>query len=329
MFLAELAPPKVRGAVVSAFQLMITVGILVSYGVDLAIAPFEDWRLLLALGAIPAVVALDGILRSPESPRWLVLRGRSGDARRVIETLQPDLPAGGAGRTVRDIAAAIAAQPPAAHWGMFLAPRVLPIVSFAMVLFFLQQLSGINAVIYYAPRIMGEAGLDGVTAQLTATVGLGFLNAVMTVVAMAVVDRFGRRPLLLVGFAGATVSLALIAVAFATPTDDAPLALTGLVLYIAFFAVALGPLPWLYMSELFPMRLKTRGMALAAAANWSMNFLVVFLFPVLLSAVGATATFAIFAGFCAFGIVYAFLMAPETKGASLEDVERILGTERG
>ena len=328
MFLAELAPAKIRGAVVSTFQLMITIGILISYLVSLGLATSGDWRFMLALGAVPAIIAFAGILYSPESPRWLVLRGRSETAHQVIAKIQPDLPDADITRIVHEIGESIEHTPASAHWSAFCGRRIFPIATFAIVLFLLQQLSGINAVIYYAPRIMGEAGLSGVTAQLTATVGLGALNVAMTIVAMAIVDRFGRRPLLLAGFLGATASLIAIAIALATPTtDDATFALAGLVFYIAFFAVSLGPLPWLYMSELFPMRLKTRGMALAAAANWSMNFLVVFLFPIVLGAAGAPATFAIFAGFCLFGLGFSWFMAPETKGASLEDIERVLEYE--
>ncbi|RAI00661.1 MFS transporter [Acuticoccus sediminis] len=324
MFLAELAPPAVRGAVVSAFQLMITVGILISYLVSLGLAPFEQWRVMLALGMVPAAVALVGILRSPESPRWLVLRGRDDEARATIAKLEPTRSPVDIEHLVKEIRANIAHTPDAARWGAFLAPRVLPVVVFAMVLFFLQQLSGINAVIYYAPKIMSEAGLPGVHAQLFATVGIGTLNVAMTIVAMMVVDRMGRRPLLIGGFVGAAASLAFIAYTFATPENDSIIALAGLVAYIAFFAVSLGPLPWLYMSELFPIRLKTRGMALAACANWAMNFLVVFLFPVVLAGAGAAVTFGIFAAFCAFGVVFAYLMAPETKGVSLEEIERTL-----
>lgn len=330
MFLAELAPASARGAVVSAFQLMITVGILVSYVVGLGLAPFEHWRLMLGLGAVPAVVALVGIAMSPESPRWLVLKGRNEAARKVIATLQPQLSAASVDTAVREIDTSLANSAAVPRWSAFLEPKVRPVVTFAIALFLLQQLSGINAVIYYAPRILGEAGLSGVTTQLTATVGIGILNVVMTIVAMAVVDRVGRRPLLLVGFAGAAASLLLIAVAFATPSlDDAVVALAGLVLYIAFFAVALGPLPWLYMSELFPMRLKTRGMALAASANWTMNFVVVFLFPVVLTAAGAAATFAIFGAFCVVGLIYGWFHAPETKGVSLEDMSQDLVHEVG
>ncbi|MCR9087815.1 MAG: sugar porter family MFS transporter [Rhodobacteraceae bacterium] len=327
MFLAELAPAAVRGMLVSAFQLLITIGIVASYGVSLALSPLGDWRLMLALGAIPALIALVGIAVSPESPRWLVLRGRDEDAQRTISTLQPRLTDSEVASKVHEIRASLEGTPKAPPWSAFLAPKVRPVVAFAITLFLLQQLSGINAVIYYAPIIMAEAGMEGVSARLGATVGIGLLNVVMTVVAMILVDRVGRRPLLITGFAGAAVSLAIITFAFATPTDDAGLALAGILLYVAFFAVALGPLPWLYMAELFPMRLKTRGIALASTANWSMNFLVVFLFPVVLSAVGASAAFAIFAACCAFGFFYALKYAPETNGVSLEAMEHELAED--
>ena len=323
MFLAELAPARHRGAVVSAFQLMITIGILVSYLIDLALEPLGAWRWMLALGAVPAFVSLVGIFLSPESPRWLVMRGRSEEAGAVIASIQPDLRKDEVAEIVGDIVDTHAGEPRASLWSEFLSDRIRPIAIFAIAAFLLQQVSGINAVIYYAPTILGHAGFDGASTQLTATVGIGVVNVLMTVVAMFVVDRLGRRPLFIIGFLGSAASLAVIAYAMGGQGSDlATLALCGLFAYIAFFAVSLGPLPWLYMSELFPLAMRSRGMAMASVANWSCNFLVVFLFPVLVSAAGAAATFAVFCGFCVLGAVYAWLHAPETKGVSLEDLEQ-------
>ncbi|MEM1362141.1 MAG: sugar porter family MFS transporter [Pseudomonadota bacterium] len=328
MFLAELAPAALRGAVVTAYQLMITIGILISYLISLGLAPSEQWRVMLGLGAAPALIALWGMWRSPESPRWLVLKGRKEEAGETIARLQPELSQTDVDHSVREIDESIASTPPAESWRAFLSPQILPYVIFATTLFFLQQLSGINAVIYYAPKIMSEAGMSGLNSQLLATVGIGALNMVMTLVAIAVVDRMGRRPLVLIGFAGAALSLALIAYAFAQSEVHHTQALTGVFLFIMFFAVSIGPLPWIYMSELFPLRMKTRGMALAASANWSMNFLVVFLFPVFLSTFGASFTFCIFAACCTFGLVFCWFRAPETKGVSLEQLEQELMAAR-
>lgn len=324
-YLAELAPPRVRGAVVSAFQLMITIGILVAYLSDLFLEPLGNWRLMLGLGAIPAVIAFLGVVRAPESPRWLVLAGRRNDAVAVLQQLEPDRTSAELQSTVQEIHTT--AQQQGARPGMadLFRPAVRPALFFAVTLFVLQQLSGINAVIYYAPSIMGSAGFDGAQSQLVATVGIGAINVAMTVVAMLLVDRLGRRPLLISGFLGSAMSLALIAFAMQSDSEGAAIAaLAGMMLYISFFAVSIGPLPWLYMSELFPVRLRSRGMALASVANWSSNFLVVFLFPVIVSAVGVSATFALFAIFCAIGLVFALRLALETKGRSLEEIEDAL-----
>jgi MFS transporter, SP family, galactose:H+ symporter len=325
-FLAELAPARIRGAVVSAFQLMITVGIFTSYLSNLVLVPLGDWRVILGLGMVPAIIALLGILKAPESPRWLVLKGRSEQARTVLRRIEPDRPEQEIDTIVSGIeqATRIDEQP---HSGGLFSPGFRNIAIFALAVFVLQQFSGINAVIYYAPTIMGAVGFDGSETRLLATVGIGVVNVLMTIVAMLVVDRFGRRPLLIIGFFGSGCSLVLIAATIHLQGDAAAFAtMVGLVCYIGFFAVSLGPLPWLYMSELFPIGLRSRGMAFASVANWSTNFAVVFLFPVALSAFGITATFAIFAGCCGIGFLYALRYAPETKGQSLEEIEQDLST---
>ena len=322
MFLAELAPAKYRGAVVSSFQLMITVGILVSYLIDMVLEPLGAWRWMLALGALPALAALIGIVFAPESPRWLAANGARDKAISVIGMVQPDLSRAEAVHIVDEIERSRDPSRAAPAWGTFLSPNVRPVVFFTIAAFILQQVSGINAVIYYAPTIMSHAGFDGSATQLAATVGVGVVNVLMTVVAMLVVDSFGRRPLFILGFLGSAVSLVVISYAMQADRPDlAPVGLIGLFAYIAFFAVSLGPLPWLYMSELFPLALRSRGMAMASVANWAFNFAVVFAFPVIVFEFGAPFIFAMFAGFCTIGAVYSWYFAPETKGVSLEEIE--------
>lgn len=325
-FLAELAPAESRGAIVSAFQLMITVGILISYLTGLTLAPGGHWRIMLGVGIVPAIVTFIGMWLAPESPRWLVLRGHSTEAEAVLRRLQPAAGAVHLKATVREIEESATHNSAGGEWKAFLAPAVWPITAFAMLVFVLQQVSGINAVIYYAPRILESSGFSGVTEQLLGTVGVGVINVLMTVVAMAVVDRLGRRKLLILGFIGTTIALVVIAIA--QRENGSPVwGLVGMFGYIAVFAVSLGPLPWLYMSELFPLQLRSRGMALASVANWSCNFLVVFLFPVAATTLGMTETMLVFAACCAIGALYAWRRAPETKGETLESLERRLAAE--
>lgn len=321
-YLAELAPARVRGAVVSAFQLMITIGILAAYVSDMLLEPLGDWRLMLGMGAIPAAIAFLGIVRAPESPRWLLLKGRDREALAVLRQIEPNRTDADLAATVEDVHQSVSQKGSEAGWSELFSGSVRPVVFFAVAVFVLQQLSGINAVIYYAPSIMAAAGFEGAQTQLLATIGIGVVNVGMTVVAMLVVDRLGRRPLLIIGFIGSAASLALIALAVRMEGDAAALiAFAAVLLYITFFAVSLGPLPWLYMAELFPVRLRSRGMALASVANWSSNFIVVFLFPVVVSFAGMSATFGLFALSCTVGVVFALRLAPETKGRSLEQIE--------
>ena len=320
MFLAELAPAERRGAIVSAFQLMITVGILISYLTGLFLADSGHWRAMLMLGVVPALVTFGGMIGAVESPRWLVMRGRDDEAGGVLGRLQPELGPTQIARIVDDIKEKSRTSGGAPAWSAFLAPSVRRITIFAMMAFLLQQVSGINAVIYYAPRILHSSGFGSMGEQLLGTVGIGVINVGMTFVAILSVDRLGRRPLFIFAFAGTTLSLLLIA--WAMGEGEAPLiGLVGLFSYIAVFAMSLGPLPWLYMSELFPLQLRSRGMALASVTNWSFNFLVVFLFPIATKYVGTMGTMLVFAAFCGAGIVYAWIWAPESKGESLEALE--------
>jgi MFS family permease len=193
-----------------------------------------------------------------------------------------------------------------------------------MGLFFLQQLSGINAVIYYAPQIFRETGFATQETQLLATIGIGVVNVGMTVVGMWLVERIGRRRLLLIGFVGTTVSLAAIALTIAPGGNDEIVTFIGVGVFIAAFAVSLGPLPYVLMSEIFPLDVRGHGMALASVTNWGFNFLVVFTFPELLALIGVAGTFGIFAAMCFVGILFGWLLVPETRNVSLERIESYL-----
>lgn len=322
LYIAETAPRRLRGRFVSAFQLAITIGILVSYLVGLTFAADDDWRLMFAAGAIPAVILFFGLLRLAESPRWFALNGRWEEARLSLTKLHgAEADAAGIDEALAEMRAAIESETESGKVRDLFQPLMRPALIVAMGLFFLQQLSGINAVIYYAPQIFRETGFATHATQLLATIGIGVINVGMTVVGMWLVERIGRRRLLLVGFVGTTVSLAAIALTITPGGGDELISFIGVGVFIAAFAVSLGPLPYVLMSEIFPLDLRGPGMALASITNWGFNFLVVFTFPELVALIGVAGTFGIFAAMCFVGIVFAWLLTPETRGVSLERIE--------
>jgi len=328
LYIAEAAPLAIRGALVSTYQLAITFGILVSYLSGLVITGDGDWRAMFALGAVPGVLFLIGLIFLPESPRWLVLRGWSDKARSSLQHLR------GAGTPVEpeldEIVRTARAEAGQKHsYAALLAPTIRPALIVGMGLFFLQQLSGINAVIYYAPEIFHHAGFDSGKTQVLATIGVGTVNFVTTILAMYLIDRMGRRPLLVLGFVGTAATMLLIAFAVLNPALVPDwVVIVALLLYIASFAISIGPLPHVMMSEIFPLNVRGPGMSMASISNWGFNFLVVFAFPLMLAGVGLAFTFTIFAIICIGGILFTLARVPETTGISLEAIEAHLKSGR-
>jgi MFS transporter, SP family, galactose:H+ symporter len=328
LYIAESAPLAIRGALVSTYQLAITVGILASYLTGLAITGEGMWRAMFALGAVPGLLFLVGLVFLPESPRWLVLRGQLDKAGASLKRLR------GATAPVEQELDEIARTARSesgqkAGYSALMDPNVRPALIVGVGLFFLQQLSGINAVIYYAPEIFNHAGFGSGETQILATTGIGVVNFLTTILAMYLIDRIGRRPLLVLGFIGTAATMLTIAVAVINPSVvPAWVVIVALLLYIASFAISLGPLPHVMMSEIFPLRVRGPGMSAASISNWGFNFLVVFAFPLLLAGIGLAATFAIFAVICLSGILFTLARVPETTGHSLEAIEAHLKSGR-
>ncbi len=212
LFIAEAAPLRIRGALVSTYQLAITAGIVLSYLTGLVVTDEASWRVMFALGAVPGITFLIGLCFLPESPRWLLLRDRESDAKASLVRLRGQ--AAGIDGEIAAIRATVAAERRVASQATsIMAPWIRPALIVGTVLFFLQQLSGINAVIYYAPTIFQHAGLSSGSTQVMATIGVGVVNFLVTSLAMTLIDRWGRRPLLIAGFVGTAATLLLIAVA--------------------------------------------------------------------------------------------------------------------
>lgn len=321
LYLSESADSRRRGMLVATYQLMITIGILVAYFVDYILIEV-GWRAMFACGAVPALLLFVGSLVIPESPRWLALRGRIEEARAVLMRLRR----GDTATVVAELASIDSVtHGQKARFRDLFSRRIRPAALAAFGLYVFQQLSGINAVIYYAPSIFANTGFESHSATLLATVGVGTVNVLATIVALWLIDRLGRRPLLFIGLSGTVVSLAAIA---ATVTWGGPewafVSVIGLMVYIAAFAISLGPVPHVMMSEVFPLALRGRGMGLASVANWGFNYVVVLLFPVALAGLGIGAVMAAFGVVCLVGIVFTLRFVPETKGVTLEEIERRL-----
>ena len=329
LYLAEIAPARERGALVSFSQLAVTVGILVAYLVGYAFAADGAWRWMLGLGATPGVVLAVGMLMLPETPRWLAGHGHVDQARTALLQLR------GAAADIEPEMAQLRADLhpekktlPTSRLG-HRATRLPMIVGIGLALF--QQVTGINTVIYYAPVIFQSSGLSSASAAILATAGIGIVNVVMTVFAIWLVDRVGRRPLLLGGLLGMGVSLCLLATAFLLGNGRWLSVLTAgsLAAYVGFFAIGLGPVFWLLISELFPLAIRARGMSAATIVNWLANLVVALTFLDMTDVLGRPGVFFLYAGFTFAALVFAYRLVPETKGLSLEAIEALWASRAG
>ena len=322
LYLSEVAPTEIRGAVASLNQLMIVSGILSAFIVNYALSESGAWRWMLGLAAIPSAILLLGMLFMPETPRWLVSQDRDAEARRVLmRTRSGDE----ADQEIRDIRHVESRE----EGGLqeLSAPWVRPALVVAIGLAVFQQVIGINTIIYYAPTTLTNVGF-GASGAILANVGIGVVNVAMTLVAIRVVDRAGRKPLLLGGLVGMVLSLAVLGIStLALPEPSSPsdpvaiITLLCLTLFIASFAATWGPVVWVMLPEVLPLKIRGAAMGLAVFLHWGANFIVSLTFPVLLEAIGIGLLFLGYAlvGILAFFFVRAFVT--ETKGRSLEEIE--------
>ncbi|MGA7538698.1 MAG: sugar porter family MFS transporter [Steroidobacteraceae bacterium] len=320
LYLAEMAPTSIRGALTSLNQLMIALGIFVSYLVTFALSGSGDWRLMLGLATIPAALMLVGLWFQDESPRWLIAHGRTDEARAVLmRTQAPDAVQGQIAEIerVKQIGSTLGMRQLLHHRGL----RRGMLLAAMLAVF--QQLVGINTIVYYAPTILSAAGF-GDSAAILNSVGLASLSIVATLIAASLVDRAGRRPLLLGGLVGMVVSMAMLgAVFFGAGLHSANgkvIAVACLAVFKIAFSLSWGPLVWVMLPELLPLHLRGTVMGGAVFLNWATNFLVSLLFPMVLAA-GAGVAFELFAGFGFIAFVLTAQWLPETTGRSLERLE--------
>lgn len=321
MFAAESAPPEVRGRFVSGYQLAITLGILAAQFADYVLSDDGTWRVMVGLAAVPGLLLLLVVYPVPHSPRWLVSVGRVADAgTSLIKTRGSD-------DALADIERQVEEEPRSA-WGDLLVGGARKALGVAVGLAVFQQITGINAVIYYSDQILEEAGFTSASAQAGASlIAVGVVNVLATFVAIAFVDRLGRRPLLMAGMTGMIVGLAGLSITFlyeTTPNDThsiaGSLSIIWMVVFIASFAFSLGPVVWTIISEVFPTHVRAKGMSVATAINWGAAFVLTLFFPDLVDWIGSSATFGVLAALTVVALWWTWNYVPETKGLTLEEV---------
>ena len=323
VYISEVAPPDIRGRLVTFFQLAVTIGIVVAYVVGLIFEPNQEWRAMLAIGAVPAFALGIGMLKMPQSPRWLVMAGRDFEARAVLARVRSgDLAA--IDQEIEEIKHEVSVKP--GTWSDLRKPVVKAALLVGIGLAVLQQVAGINTVIYYAPTIVQFTGVDSSSAAILASIGVGIVNVGMTLVAIRLLDRSGRRPLLLGGsavMAIALVGLALVFIVGAGSTAGSAIAIGSLMLYVAAFAISLGPIFWLLNAEIYPLAVRSKAAALGTMANWLFNFIVSLTFLSLIDGLGRGGAFLFYAAVCVLTFFFCLRLVPETKGKHLEEIQEV------
>jgi sugar porter (SP) family MFS transporter len=322
LYNAEISPASARGWQVSLFQLAITIGILVAYLADYAFTPSSGWRWMLGLAVVPGALLGAGMLFLPETPRFLVRHGHFDLAHTVLVKIRGTEDVD---KELQAIKVASQASALRGHVSDLLVPAIRPALIIGIGLAIFQQVTGINTIIYYAPHIIRSAGISSIRGSILATAGIGTVNVIMTLVAMWLVDRVGRRPLLLTGIAGMILSLGAIGYVFHLSGHGgglADLAVISLMFYVASFAISLGPIFWLLIAEIYPLKIRGLATGIAAGTNWIANFAVSLTFLSLFKMLGPSLTFWMYGVLAIGSWIFCYYLVPETKGRTLEEIEQ-------
>ncbi|WP_284943586.1 sugar porter family MFS transporter [Acidisoma cladoniae] len=331
LYAAELAPTTLRGRFVSAYQLAITAGIFLAYLVDGWLSQGDAWRWMLGASAVPGLLLFAVALLAPESPRWLMKVGWRSEAAAQLQKIRPGVDFK---PRLDAVAASLRREAGRASWAEVFHKEWRRPLLIGVGLAVFQQVTGINAIIYYADQIFASAGFTSQSSQtMVTTWAVGGVNMLATLIAIAFIDRLGRRKLLLAGLLGMGLSLCVVGIAFrfistvpagvaaAGPSGAGIVTLLALVAFIICFAFSMGPVVWTVINEIFPGHIRGRAVAVATAANWGSAFLVSQGFLSLIGVIGNSFTFWLFALFCGAGWVWIYRAVPETKGRSLEQIQ--------
>lgn len=325
LYIAEIAPARNRGRLVSIYQLAVVTGIFITYFVNAAIAGAggdawdvaQAWRWMFGVGIVPGIIYALLLLSIPETPRWLMKQKQEVRALEVLERMNGKEAAKSELHEIMNLKE----EDVASVWEL-LRPGLRFALFVGVVLAVLQQITGINAIMYYAPEIFKQTGA-GTNAALIQTILVGIVNFAFTLIAIWLIDKAGRKPLLVIGAILMTISLAVVGYGFQAENVSGALILFFILLYVASFAVSFGPVVWVMISELFPTRIRGRATAIAALSLWAADYVVSQTFPMLLEGIGTSATFYMFAAISLVAIIFCSTLVPETKGKSLEQIERL------
>ncbi|HEX8752331.1 MAG TPA: sugar porter family MFS transporter [Solirubrobacterales bacterium] len=313
------------GALASAaapgVEVLVAARIVIGVAIGLAFDAIEGWRWMLGLGCVPALALAFGMIRMPQSPRWLVMSGDDFAARATLAKIRVDDP-DTIDRELAEIKESIEEKPGA--WSELLQPVVKAALVVGVGLAVLQQITGINTVIYYAPTIVEFTGVDSSAGSILAAVGVGVINVGMTLVALWLLDRTGRRSLLMIGVSGMTVSLFALGAAFIGGGDStfaSVLAILSLMAYVASFAFSLGPIFWLLNAEIYPLSVRSKAAGVGTMANWTFNFIVSLTFLLLIEALGRSGAFWFYGCIGLLTLLFCWKLVPETRGQRLEDIQ--------
>jgi sugar porter (SP) family MFS transporter len=317
LYIAEISPPRYRGRFVALNQFGTTIGILAAYVVNLIFAGQGNWREMFAWGAAPALVQIVALCFAPETPAWLFLKHDAKNAFCNMGRLRSDLEWK---NELSEIEKSTLGKEKMG-WKALFNPQVRFLLFIGILLNCFQQTTGINTVIYYAPKIFQEAGLSSAFVAILATVGIGVINVLFSALSVSFLDRWGRRPLLIGGIIGMVFSLATLAAAFFTDVKWIDrIAVVSLMTYVASFAIGLGPIPSLMLSEIYPLKIRGKAMTLGTMSNWFFNYLISLTFLDLMSHLGIGGTFCLYAGVGLVALWFFWRYIPETKGKTLEEI---------
>ncbi len=320
LYLSEISPKNLRGTLVSLYQWAITAGILFSYFINAVFAQaVYSWRWMLFAGVVPGLILFIGMCFMSDTPRWLISKNREDEAEKVFAKIEPDIDTK---KEIEDIKNTL--DNGSDKKFRFKKWMIMPFVV-GVGIMFAQICTGINTIIYYAPTIFKTAGFDSNLTAIYATTGIGIVNFIMTIVAVFFTDRLGRKPLLYFGLTGVMLSLFALGTSFAFADILGAglkwVAVGSLVTYIICFAMSLGPIGWILVSEVFPLKIRGIAMSICTVSNFAFNFFVVGSFPILLHRIGGAWTFWMFGIVSILCIIFVYFFVPETKGISLEQIE--------